>query len=326
MTILVTGSAGHLGEALMRSLRAAGRSARGVDIRPSAFTDRVGSVCDRAFTELAMHGVRAVIHTATLHKPHVATHSYRNFLDTNVAGTLVLLEAAAMEGVDSFVFTSTTSAFGSALTPAEGTAAAWVTEDVVAVPKNIYGSTKIAAETLCELFARKHRLPVLILRTSRFFPEMDDDPAIRENYSTDNAQANELLNRRVDLADVVSAHVLAIERAPSIGFGRYIISATTPFKQHDLASLRKNASEVVLQLFPHCEALFARRKWSLFTQIDRIYVNDRARSALNWQPKFDFGYVLECLRTKKDFRSPLARVVGSKGYHEVMFKDGPYPV
>jgi len=47
MTILVTGSAGHLGEAVVRSLRAAKRPVRGVDIKVSAFTDLVGSIRDR---------------------------------------------------------------------------------------------------------------------------------------------------------------------------------------------------------------------------------------------------------------------------------------
>ena len=75
MTILVTGSAGHLGEALMRVLRAEGRDARGLDIRPSPFTDHVGSIVDRAVVERAMRGVHAVLHAATLHKPHVATHT-----------------------------------------------------------------------------------------------------------------------------------------------------------------------------------------------------------------------------------------------------------
>ena len=46
MTLLVTGSAGHLGEALMRQLRAAGRDAIGIDIKPSAFTDHVGTIVD----------------------------------------------------------------------------------------------------------------------------------------------------------------------------------------------------------------------------------------------------------------------------------------
>jgi UDP-glucose 4-epimerase len=119
MSILVTGSAGHLGEALMRTLQAQGRPATGVDLVPSPYTDRVGSIADRAFVDRAMAGVHAVVHTATLHKPHVATHSRQDFLDTNVTGTLNLLEAAAAHGVAAFVFTSTTSAYGDALTPAD---------------------------------------------------------------------------------------------------------------------------------------------------------------------------------------------------------------
>lgn len=326
MTILVTGSAGHLGEALMRSLRAEGRPARGVDIKPSPFTDHVGSIDDRAFVGRVMKGARAVLHVATLHKPHVATHSYQQFLETNIAGTLALLEGAATEEVGSFIFTSTTSAFGSALTPAEGKPAAWITEDVAPVPKNIYGATKLAAETLCELFARKHGLPVVVLRTSRFFPEMDDDPAVRGSYATENVQANELLNRRVDVEDVVGAHLLGIERAGSIGFGRYIVSATTPFTRDDLPALRADAAAVVHRLFPDSGILYRARGWKLFPRIDRVYVNDLARSQLGWRPKYDFRYLLECLRAGRDFRSPLARAVGSKGYHEHTFEEGPYPI
>lgn len=94
--------------------------------------------------------------------------------------------------------------------------------------------TKTAAEDLCELFHRKQHLPCLVLRTSRFFPEEDDDKQTRQAYEDGNVKANEFLYRRVDIADVVSAHLLAIEKAPSIGFGRYIISATTPFTPEDL--------------------------------------------------------------------------------------------
>ena len=326
MTILVTGSAGHLGEALMRTLRAQSRWARGIDIKPSAFTDMVGSIGDRAFVRQAMSGVSHVIHAATLHKPHVATHGNRDFLDTNVAGTLNLLEEAAAAGVASFVFTSTTSTFGAALTPAAGEPAAWITEDVLPLARNIYGVTKLAAEGLSELFARKSRLPVVILRTSRFFPQNDDDPDIRNRYSAENAQANELLHRRVDISDVVGAHLLALEKAPAIGFGRCIISATTPFSYGDLAELRKNAPAVVERLFPGAGALYAERGWQMFLALDRVYVNERARRELGWQPRYDFAFLLDCLRDGREWRSPLARDVGSKGYHDEVFAEGPYPV
>ena len=326
MTILVTGSAGHLGEALMRTLRAAGRPARGIDILPSPFTDAVGSICDRDFVIGCMSGVRAIVHAATLHKPHVATHGNRDFVETNVTGTLTLLEEAVASGIQTFVFTSTTSAFGSALTPSAGEPAAWVTEDVVPVARNIYGVTKIAAETLCELFHRKRRLSTIVLRTSRFFPEADDDVTIRESYELANVQANEMLNRRVDIADVVDAHLLALERATEIGFARYIVSATTPFTRDDLAALRMHAPGVVQRLFPECEALFAARGWRLFRTIDRVYVNHLAAAELGWRPKYDFRHVLVCLGAGTDFRSPLAREVGSKGYHATVFEHGPYPV
>src|ERR1051325_9253799 len=172
--ILVTGSSGHLGEALVRVLRSQRREVTGLDVLASPFTSGTGSVSDRDTVRRCLAGVTTVLHPATLHKPHVGSHGRQDFVDTNVTGTLVLLEEAAAAGVASFVFTSTTSAFGRALTPAPGEPAAWVTEDVTPVPRNIYGVTKTAAEDLCELVHRDLGLPVVVLRTSRFFPEPDD--------------------------------------------------------------------------------------------------------------------------------------------------------
>ena len=97
--------------------------------------------------------------------------------------------------------------------------------------------TKAAAEDLCQLFSRNQGLACIVLRTSRFFPEEDDSREVRETYSDENLKANEYLYRRVDIEDVVSAHVLAAEQAPAIGFRKYIISATTPFLPEDLADL-----------------------------------------------------------------------------------------
>src|SRR5580698_3458173 len=205
--ILVTGSSGHLGEGLVRTLRKNGCEVLGIDIVPSEFTSELGSIVDRHFVKRCMNGVDAVLHTATLHKPHVVTHSRQSFVDTNVTGTLNLLEEASVAGVGSFVFTSTTSAFGRALTPPPQSPAAWVTEDLTPVPRNIYGVTKTAAEDLCELVHRDRGLPVVVLRTARFFPEPDDDDAARGAYADANLKANEYLFRRVDVEDVVTAHL-----------------------------------------------------------------------------------------------------------------------
>lgn len=289
----------------------------GLDVLASPSTQVVGSIADRDVVRRAVEGVDAVLHTATLHKPHVGTHSRQDFVDTNVTGTLNLLEESVAAGVRTFVFTSTTSAFGRALVPPPGEPAAWITEDVVPVPRNVYGVTKTAAEDLCELVHRDHGLPCLVLRTSRFFPEEDDRPEVREAYDGANVKVNELLHRRVDLEDVVSAHLCALERAEAIGFGRYIVSGTTPFGRADLAELRADAAAVVRRLFPDAEAIYERLGWGLLPSIERVYVNERARRELGWQPRWDFRRALDRLAAGEEPRSRLAAEVGAKGYHAV---------
>jgi UDP-glucose 4-epimerase len=312
MTVLVTGSSGHLGEGLMRVL---GRDAIGADLLPGRYTGVVGDLADRAVARRALAGVDAVVHAATLHKPHVGSHSRRDFVDANVTATLNLLEEAVAAGVGRFVFTSTTSAFGRALTPDTGQPAAWITEDVVPRPRNVYGVTKTAAEDLCELVHRDHGLPVLVLRTSRFFPEPDDRDDVRAGYLDLNLKVNELLYRRVDLADAVDAHVAALERAPALGFGRYIVSATTPFAPADAAALAGDAPGVVARLFPDYPEIYARRGWRMLPAIERVYDNARARRDLGWTPRHDFRHALDRLARGEDPRSDLALAVGAKGYH-----------
>jgi len=326
MRVLVTGSAGHLGEALVRTLRELGYEVVSLDVLESKFTTHVGSIVDRALVRRCLRGVQTVFHPATLHKPHVVTHSAQDFVDTNVTGTLNLLEESVAASVEAFIFTSTTSVFGDSMIPEAGANAVWVTEDVLPVPKNIYGITKAAAEELCRLSHRNFGLPCLVLRTSRFFPEEDDDREMRGAYSPDNLKANEFLFRRVDIEDVVSAHLAAAERARDVGFGRYIISATTPFQPEDLAALRSGAPDVVSQRVPGYESEYRRRRWQMLAGIDRVYVNQRAREELGWRPRYDFQHIIDRLSHGQDLRSPLALQVGAKGYHAETFAEGPYPV
>jgi nucleoside-diphosphate-sugar epimerase len=326
MRVLITGSAGHLGEALVRAFQDSGHEAVGVDILESAFTAETGSIADRAFVGRMLQGVEAVVHAATLHKPHLTTHSRQAFVDTNITGTLNLLEEAVRVGVKSFVFTSTTSVFGRALHPADGAPAVWVTEALAPVPRNTYGITKFAAENLCEQVHEQEGLACVILRTSRFFPEVDDRKEVRDAFDDGNVKAVEYLYRRADIEDVVTAHICALNAASRIGFGRYIISAPTSFVPDDALDLRVNAPMVLQKRVPEYEAEFARRGWRMFPGIDRVYDSARARRDLGWMPRYDFGHVLTCLRADEDPRSPLARIVGSKGYHLHRCEDGPYPV
>src|SRR5260370_2716074 len=158
MKVLVTGSSGHLGEALVRTLLDLHHEVVGLDIIASPFTTHVGSITDRFFVRRCMSGVQTVFHPATLHKPHVATHRRQDFVDTNISGTLNLLEEAVTAGVESFVYTSTTSVLGDALAPPRGPPAAWITEEPTPVPKNIYGVTKTPPAAPSQLFPPTHSL------------------------------------------------------------------------------------------------------------------------------------------------------------------------
>ncbi|WP_372366855.1 NAD-dependent epimerase/dehydratase family protein [Candidatus Uabimicrobium sp. HlEnr_7] len=326
MKILVTGSAGHLGEALIRVLQPTDHEIVGIDVKASPFTDEVISITNRKQVKRCMQGVDAVLHTATLHKPHVATHTRQAFVDTNISGTLNLLEEAAHNKVKAFIYTSTTSVFGRALRPSSEKSAVWVTEDLVPIPRNIYGVTKFSSEQLCRLFHFKFDLPCIVLRTSRFFPEEDDRKNIRDSYDDSNSKVNEFLYRRAEISDIVDAHLLALDKANNIGFGLYIISATTPFTKQDVVDLRKNPAKVVSLRAPGYEDQYALRNWHIFSDIERIYVNEKAREDLGWRPRYDFHYIIDLLKQGKDFRSPLAVSIGQKGYHKQKFREGPFPV
>jgi nucleoside-diphosphate-sugar epimerase len=314
MRALVTGSSGHLGEAMVRALRMQGADVVGLDSRPSPWTDVVGFVNDPHPVREAMAGVEVVFHMAALHKPQLAFLPAASFVDTNVNGTLTMLEAAVAANVRSFVMTSSTTVFGDALIPPPGRPATWIDESVVPVPKNMYGVTKASAEDLCHLAHRNDGLSCIVLRTSRFFAESDDMPQHYGGRSEDNIKANEYACRRVALEDAVDAHLRAAERAPHLGFGRYVVSATTPFTREDMAELRLDAASVFARRSALAAAVWKERGWRFPERLDRVYVNDRARRELGWRPRFDLNAIAARVANGEPVRTPLSQLVGAKEY------------
>lgn len=297
MRILLTGSSGWLGRTLAPRLRAAGHAVTGLDVAPGRETAVVGSVCDRALVArtLARAGIDAIVHAGGLHKPDIARVPPQAFVDVNVTGTLTLLEAAAAAGHDRFVFTSTTSLMISEAIRAEThRAALWLDEESGPLePRNIYGVTKLAAEGLCRLYARERGLACVVLRTGRFFPEEDDSDRALPGP---NLKANEFLNRRLTVEDAAQAHLAALDRAPGLGFGLYVISAPTPFRREDAAEIGTDAARAVARLFPDAPALYAARGWRLPARIGRVYDSARAERDLGFRCRTDFAAILAALR------------------------------
>ena len=267
MRVLVTGSSGQLGGEIVRQLTPA-HDVAGFDRVAGPHTTIIGDVADATVVDGLVRDADAVIHTASLHAPHVPTHSCQAFVDTNITGTLQLLEAATRHRVPRFIYSSTTSVYGKALEP--GATSVWVTEDLVTIPRDIYDVTKLAAEQLCRLFS--DRLHIICLRVSRFYDEEPYAKTVHRMY------------RGGDVRDMAAAHLLALEAA--LGFEIFNISSRSPFLQEDLADLLHDAPAVIDRRIPWARAAFEAAGWQLPASIDRVYVIGKAERLLGYKPKY----------------------------------------
>lgn len=276
MRVLLTGSSGRVGAAI-GALLSASHSVVGLDHLPGHFTTNVGDLANRDLLDELVAGADAVIHTASLHAPHVGRASDEAFARTNVLGTQQLLDACLVHRVPRLVYTSTTSLYGHALVPVDR--AVFVTEDLAPRPRDIYDETKIAAEDACRQAAGAS-LSCISLRIARCFPEPDERVAAYR------------LHRGVDLRDVAEAHRLAMS-APIDGFDVFNVAAAAPFTAEDAHALFQDAAAVIKRRCPKVASAFRARGWALPTSIDRVYVIDKASAGLGYQPRYNTDSLFE---------------------------------
>lgn len=272
MRILVTGTSGQIGS-VIASMLSSEHVVLGVDLSPGKQTTHEGDITNRDFMFSLTQNIDAIIHTSSLHAPHLKQYAAEAFRKTNIDGTRNLLEASIRNKVQRFVYTSTTSLYGHAMNPSEK--AVWVTEDLIPEPRDIYDETKIAAEDLCSSFSKKHGLPCVSLRVSRFFPESEYLMAIYRLY------------RGVDVRDAAEAHILAMN-SESRGYDIFNISARSPFSENETHELLHNAPRLLLRHFPSLDKRFALKNWKLPKSIDRIYVIHKAEKLLGYKPRYNF--------------------------------------
>lgn len=274
--ILITGSSGHSGNQIADLLNGT-FDIIGVDLVEGRYTSRFGNLADREFVLRVTKGIDIIIHSASLHAPHIATHSRKDFIDTNISGTLNLLEASEINGVKKFIYTSTTSLYGESMH--NENQAAWITEDTQPLPRDIYDITKIAAEGLCKDFFNKESLQTTVLRVSRFWNEPIEKKVFYRMY------------RGLDVRDVALAHKLAIGKAFE-KFDIFNISAQSIFSKDDLYDLKHNTRKLLQKKIPELIDLFKTNNWQIPESIDRVYVIEKAKKELGYVPRFNIRELL----------------------------------
>lgn len=281
MRVLVTGSSGRIGTAVAK-LVSQQANCIGVDIVPGPFTTHLANITDPQQMKQVFSGVEAVIHCAAFLTPHVGNVEDSQFRHVNVHGTKILLDLALRHSVKRFVLTSTTSVYG--CTTRQKESAVWVTEQLEPNPEDIYDLTKLEAEALCSK-AAESGLSTTILRMSRCFPE---PPHLQVFYR---------LYRGVSSEDVAKANWLAVIQ-PHISGEIFNISADTPFIEEETAVLYTNPWTIIEQRFPGSIALYNKMGWDRPSQIDRVYVIEKAKKLLNFQPQNNYWDYLQEIRTE----------------------------
>lgn len=276
--IIVTGSSGQLGREIVKLLRKQSYSVTGIDLIESETTDACVDVCDAESVLSLTRSAEAIIHTAALHGKHYEQGYPREpFIETNIKGTLNLLNACVQNGIPKLLYTSTTSIYGYAMV--NDKQAVWVTEELTPQPRDIYDITKLAAELLCKDFFEKEQVETTVLRVSRFMPEPGNVKAIHRLY------------RGLAEEDGARAHLLALEKRFD-RFEIFNISNQSPFRETDLEELYNSPRNVITRYYPGAEAVFIERNWRFPERIDRVYVIDKAVQMLGYRPRHNFDTFL----------------------------------
>ena len=295
MRVLITGAGGNLGRTTIPALREAGHEPVAFDFRPidtdAEFIE--GDVRDVSALTRALTGCDAVVHAAALHGVHLSHWSAQDFFSINVRGSFNVLETASAAGIERFVLASTMGVYGESLEAPPGTWA-WVHEGLPALPKDVYGVSKLLAEELGRYYARIGSMRVVALRFGMYVP------ATFEHYGF------RLLFGGVDERDVAHAVQLSLEHEPERRFDTFDIMADTPFVPEDARAMNDDPAAVIERYWPGSNELFEQKHIDVRANMSAkfLWPVDKARSVLGYRPAWTFDAFLDALRTGETDRYP----------------------
>jgi UDP-glucuronate 4-epimerase len=284
--VLVTGANGFIGYPTLLAVLAEGWHAVGFDLaapaEPIGSADFVrGDFTDahQVYRTLREHAIDTIVHTGGVSGPMLFRDNPYYICNTNVVGTMHLLEAARATGVARFVFLSSAQAYGD--TPAPP-----VSEDAPLHTRDLYGATKAAGDVLVRAYREQYKLDAVALRISYGYgPRRRTRNAIltmlqdaldgRETaLDFGGGYGRQLLYVR----DAVTAIIAAI-KAPSFSQHAYNISGSDFVTMEDIAGVvRKVLPNARITMKPGVDTLGYRR--------ERLDIS-AAEKDLGWVPQWE---------------------------------------
>lgn len=318
MRVLVTGADGFIGSHLTEALVRAGHSVRGfvfynsfnswgwldhcdVDVK-GKFEVFPGDIRDPYGVRAAMKGCDAVLHLAALIAIPYSYHSPDTYVDTNVKGTLNIVQAARDLGVRRVVHTSTSEVYGTArFVP--------ITEEHPLQGQSPYSASKIGADQIAMSFHTSFGTPVSILRPFNTYGPRQSARAVIPTIITQIANgAREIKLGAVHptrdfshVSDTVAGFIAALESERAVGM---VINIGSNF-EISIADTARTIAEVMgaeVELVLDEQRLRPEK-----SEVDRLLAsNDKAREVLGWQPKYGglAGFRRGLTETATWFRTP----------------------
>lgn len=316
--ILVTGAGGFIGSHLTENLVRLGYNVRalvlynsynswewldyaGPDVKDSIEVV-LGDIRDPYGVKKAMQGCSSVFHLAALIAIPYSYHSPETYVDTNIKGTLNILQAARELNVEKVIHTSTSEVYGTAqYVP--------ITEEHPLQGQSPYSATKIAADQLALSFYRSFETPVAIVRPFNTFGPRQSARAVIPTIITQLVAGHEelhlgALNPTRDfnyIDDTVAGFIKTAESSNSIG---EVINIGSGFEVSigDTAKLIAELMGSKLIIQSDSERLRPEK-----SEVERLLAdNSKAKQLLDWQPIYagKDGFIKGLAKTIKWFSEP----------------------
>ena len=296
--ILITGSDGFIGSHLTEALVRAGHSVRAfvmynsfnswgwLDQSPKDIRDNLdvfaGDIRDPHGVKTAMKGCDTVLHLAALIAIPYSYHSPDTYIDTNIKGTLNVLQAARELGVKRIVHTSTSEVYGSArFVP--------ITEEHPLQGQSPYSATKIAADQLAYSFYASFDLPVTIARPFNTYGPRQSARAVIPTIITQIANGKKQIKlgavsptRDFNFVhDTVAGFIAAMKSDKGLG---EVINFGSNFEISigDTAQLIAEAMNCKIEIITDEARLRPEN-----SEVERLWAdNSKAKTLFGWQPNY----------------------------------------